>query len=90
MSQPACWEQCGGYSSEDEKIFAFGLLPSKLAFILPSRAFCFLHWRANGDLNSTQPVRRVTTRRDGDRSVVRPAPGADEWGIDKIDRAWLT
>ena len=20
---------------------------------------------------------------------MRPAPGADEWGIDKIDRAWL-
>ena len=54
MRQPARNSVASGYSSEDEKIFAFGLLPSKLAFILPWRAFCFLYLRANGDLNSTR------------------------------------
>ena len=65
-NEPASRQQGG--CSEDEKIFAFGLLPSKLAFILPSRAFYFLYWRANGDLDSTLQCRlrcRETSFRGG-------------------------
>ena len=67
LSNEPVSRQQGG-CSEDEKIFAFGLLPSKLAFILPSRAFYFLYWRANGDLDSTLQCRlrcRETSFRGG-------------------------